>query len=169
MRISKRRYTFQLVRPGTTPQRDEARAAAETVTLVLGGSALLPDYQPDLDDLVARLHVHIARLDRQLMPQWRRRIPALRTAVASARSLQRQMVPQDYVGSRIHLVRLAEAAQCLLAWVSCDERDLVPQVFGTPYRPDHFERQRRLALPVSGRWASLWESTPRGVRWVCHR
>lgn len=162
MSIWKRRYAGQLVRRGRPPQRDEVRAAAETVSLVLGGSALLPDYQPDVDDLVARLHVHISRLDRQLMPRWRRRIPALRKAVASARSVQRQVVPRDYLGSRIHLVRLAECVQCLLVWAAADERALAGAAID---RPSDLDRSG-----VASRWVRLlWGSTSRGVRWGCHR
>ncbi|MER6847698.1 DUF6415 family natural product biosynthesis protein [Streptomyces flaveolus] len=84
-------------------------AAAETVTLVLGEDSPLPETAADVEGLTLRLRGHVSRLG-ALTPS---QVPAL----LRAQQLASESVPDGYVPSRVHLVRLAQATQDLIAAV----------------------------------------------------
>ncbi|MET9664853.1 DUF6415 family natural product biosynthesis protein [Streptomyces sp. NPDC006475] len=81
--------------------------ASETVTLVLGGDSPLPESAADVEDLVRLLRGHVAQLGARTAPG----IPAL----LRAQRLCSDSILEDYVPSRVYLVRLAEATQELMA------------------------------------------------------
>ncbi|MGA5266271.1 hypothetical protein [Streptomyces lydicamycinicus] len=143
--------------------RSPTASAAETVALVLDVSVPLPASQTDVADLVERLQAHIVALAGLLVPEGLVGAPEkLRRLLVQADDLLRREVPPDDIRSRIHLVRLAEIAQCLLVWAAADERPFAEPAIGSPSRLDQSE--------VASRWAGLlWGRTPRGVRRVCHR
>ncbi|MCL7493057.1 hypothetical protein M8I34_16760 [Streptomyces sp. MCA2] len=162
----------RLVRPLMTVLRRKVRcssvqsptaSAAETVALVLIDSVPLPASQTDVDDLVERLQAHIVALTGLLVPEGLGSGPEkLRRLLVQADDRRRREVPQDYVRSCIHLVRLAEIVQCLLVWAAADDR---PFAGPAVRRPLYLERPG-----VVSQWASLLRgSTSRGVRRVCHR
>ncbi|MDI3421894.1 DUF6415 family natural product biosynthesis protein [Streptomyces luteolus] len=91
------------------PERDHVVAASETVTLVLGEDSPLPESAADVEDLVRLLRGHVAQLGARTAPG----IPALQRA----QQLCSDSIPEDYVPSRVYLVRLAEATQELTAYV----------------------------------------------------
>ncbi|MFF9788819.1 DUF6415 family natural product biosynthesis protein [Streptomyces nigrescens] len=142
--------------------RSATTAASETVALVLDDSVPLPSCQADVDDLAERLREHIVALA-GLRAVWRldEAPEQLRRSVVQARALRRREVPPDYVGSRIHLVHLAESTQRLLTWAADAERGAAAQAAGPPPNPSHSETHGRAALPVVGRWASLRGSASR--------
>ncbi|GAB2718926.1 DUF6415 family natural product biosynthesis protein [Streptomyces bullii] len=88
-------------------QRDQAVAAAETVALVLHEDSTLPETAADVEDLARRLRGHINRLGVMVSKEE----PALRRA----QRLGLEAVPDGYMPSRVHLVKLAEATQELVA------------------------------------------------------
>jgi hypothetical protein len=96
-----------VVEPGS--QRNQAVAAAKTVALVLDEDSPLPETAADVEDLARRLRSHVNRLGVMVSP----REPALRRA----QLLGSAGVPEGYMPSRVHLVRLAEATQELVATV----------------------------------------------------
>ncbi|MDN3260799.1 DUF6415 family natural product biosynthesis protein [Streptomyces sp. CSDS2] len=81
-------------------------AAAETVALVLDDNVPLPETSDDVETLAARLRIHIS----QLAPV----LPARHPVVTLARELGSAALPDRYVSSRAHLVRLAEATRSLI-------------------------------------------------------
>lgn len=142
--------------------RSATAAASETVALVLDDSVPLPACQEDVDDLAERLREHIVALA-GLQAVWRldEAPKQLRRSVVQARALRRREVPPDYVGSRIHLVHLAESTQRLLTWAADDERGAAAQAACPPRVPSHSEAHSRAAPPVVGRWGSLRGSASR--------
>ncbi|WP_371665867.1 DUF6415 family natural product biosynthesis protein [Streptomyces sp. NBC_01241] len=90
-------------------QRDQAVAAAETVALVLDEESPLPGSAGDVEELARRLRGHISQLAVVVPPG----APALR----GAQQLAAAGVPDGYMPSRVHLVKLAEATQAFVATV----------------------------------------------------
>ncbi|KMS77026.1 hypothetical protein ACM01_03570 [Streptomyces viridochromogenes] len=84
-------------------------AAAETVALVLDKDSPLPETNADVEDLARRLRSHIDRLGVM--------VPKEEPALHRAQQLGSAAVPDGYMPSRVHLVKLAEAAQELVATV----------------------------------------------------
>ncbi|MFE2518341.1 DUF6415 family natural product biosynthesis protein [Streptomyces mirabilis] len=91
------------------PQRDHVVAASETVTLVLGDDSPLPESASDVEDLVRRLHGHVAQLGA--------RTASGTPVLLRAQRLCSDSVPEGYMPSRVYLVQLAEATQELVAYV----------------------------------------------------
>ncbi|MFF3976629.1 DUF6415 family natural product biosynthesis protein [Streptomyces sp. NPDC001828] len=91
------------------PQRNPTVAAAETVALVLDEASPLPESASDVEELARRLRGHISQLGLF--------VPAGAPALRSAQQLASEGVPDGYMPSRVHLVRLAEATQALVAAV----------------------------------------------------
>ncbi|WP_433855239.1 hypothetical protein [Streptomyces kronopolitis] len=143
--------------------RSPTVSAAETVALVLVDSVPLPASQTDVDDLVERLQTHIVELTGLLVPDGLECASAkLRRSLVQADELRRRERPSDFVGSRIHLVHLAESAQGLLVQAATDERALAGRAID---RPSCLDRSGE-----ASRWAGFfWGSTSHGVRWGCHR
>jgi hypothetical protein len=83
--------------------------ASETVTLVLREDSPLPKTAADVERLVLRLRGHVSQLGALL--------PAQETELLRAQQLCSDGLPEGYVSSRIHLVRLAEATQELISVV----------------------------------------------------
>ncbi|MDJ0466049.1 DUF6415 family natural product biosynthesis protein [Streptomyces sp. H27-C3] len=90
-------------------QRDQSVAAAETVALVLDEDSPLPESAGDVEELGWRLRGHISQLGFVVPPG----APASR----HAQQLASAGVPDGYMSSRVHLVKLAEAAKALVATV----------------------------------------------------
>ncbi|WP_405728689.1 DUF6415 family natural product biosynthesis protein [Streptomyces sp. NBC_00028] len=86
-----------------TLKRNYVAAAADTVALVLADDSPLPDTAADIDDLALRLRGHISQLGAGLLSD--------EPALARARALSSTPVPDGYMPSRVHLVRMAEATQ----------------------------------------------------------
>lgn len=84
-------------------RRDAAAAAAETVALVLAEDSPLPDSPGDVENLATRLRGHISRLGVSF--------PIDEPVLVRARQLGSAPLPDGYMPSRVHLVRLAEATQ----------------------------------------------------------
>ncbi|MFI7095404.1 DUF6415 family natural product biosynthesis protein [Streptomyces lydicus] len=143
--------------------RSPTVSAAETVALVLIDSVPLPASQTDVDDLVERLRTHIVALTGLLVRDGLEGASAkLRRSLVQADELRRREKPPDCVGSRIHLVRLAESVQGLLVQAATDERALAGPAIDRPSRLDR--------SGVTSRWAGFfWGSTSHRVRWGCHR
>ncbi|MFB7597601.1 hypothetical protein [Streptomyces sp. NPDC056160] len=95
-------------------ERDQATAAAETVALVLDEDSPLPESAEDVEELVVRLRGHILRLGALL--------PGGVPVVAHAQRLASLPLPDGYVPSRRHLVRLAEASRDVIAALAPDGR-----------------------------------------------
>ncbi|ALO97299.1 DUF6415 family natural product biosynthesis protein [Streptomyces hygroscopicus] len=91
------------------PQRDRAVAAAETVALVLAEESPLPESADDVEELARRLRGHISQLAVVA--------PSGACALRCAQQLASVGVPDGYMPSRVHLIRLAEATQALIAVV----------------------------------------------------
>ncbi|MFD7862276.1 DUF6415 family natural product biosynthesis protein [Streptomyces sp. NPDC059783] len=81
----------------------------ETVALVLDEAAPLPESADDVEDLARRLRGHISQLGLVLPPE--------ASSLRSAQQLASSGVPDGYMPSRVHLVKLAEATQALVAAV----------------------------------------------------
>ncbi|MEN8654340.1 DUF6415 family natural product biosynthesis protein [Streptomyces sp. 21So2-11] len=96
------------VEPVDVP-RDQSVAAAETVALVLDEDSPLPENADDVEELARRLRGHISRLGLVVTPG----APALR----GAQQLASAGVPNGYMPSTVHLIKLAEATQALVATV----------------------------------------------------
>jgi hypothetical protein len=90
-------------------QRDQAVAAVETVALVLGEDSPLPESAGDVEELARRLRSHISQLGVV--------VPPGASALRGAQQLASAGVPDGYMPSRVHLVKLAEATQELVAAV----------------------------------------------------
>lgn len=90
-------------------QRDQAVAATETVALVLGEESPLPESADDVEELAWRLRGHISQLGFV--------VPPGASALRGAQQLASAGVPDGYMPSRVHLVKLAEATQALVATV----------------------------------------------------
>jgi hypothetical protein len=86
-------------------QRDQAVAAAETVALVLDEESPLPESASDVGELARRLRGHISQLGAATPPGAPELLGAQQVASAG--------VPDGYVPSRVHLVKLAEATRYL--------------------------------------------------------
>ncbi|MFB4420588.1 DUF6415 family natural product biosynthesis protein [Streptomyces sp. QL37] len=97
-------------------QRDQAVAAAETVALVLDDESPLPQSAGDVEELARRLRGHIGQLGAV--------VPPGAATVRGAQQLASAGVPDGYMPSRVHLVKLAEATQALVATVQA--RGVVP-------------------------------------------
>ncbi|MFD7959048.1 hypothetical protein ACFV4X_36940 [Streptomyces ardesiacus] len=97
------------VTEASTPERDHLVVASETVMLVLGEESLLPESAADVEELVHLLRGHVAQLGALTAPG----SPAL----LHAQQLCSDCIPEDYVPSRVYLVKLAEATQELVAHV----------------------------------------------------
>ncbi|MYX27457.1 hypothetical protein GTY75_12475 [Streptomyces sp. SID8381] len=82
-------------------------AAAETVALVLAEESPVPESTADVEDLALRLRGHVSQLGLVVPPE----APVLRRA----QELASAGVPDGYMPSRVHLVKLAEATQALIA------------------------------------------------------
>ncbi|MFG2153210.1 DUF6415 family natural product biosynthesis protein [[Kitasatospora] papulosa] len=98
------------------PKRDQAVAATETVALLLGEESPLPESASDVEELARRLRGHISQLGLV--------VPPGASALRGAQQLASEGVPDGYMPSRVHLVRLAEATQALVATVQA--RGFVP-------------------------------------------
>ncbi|GGY13504.1 DUF6415 family natural product biosynthesis protein [Streptomyces xanthochromogenes] len=107
--LSPRPDTPQGAGAGLAPERDPARAAAETVALVLDEDSPLPEQRADLEELVRRLRGHIFQLGVEVPPR--------ESALKHAQQLGLQCVPDACVASRVYLVQLAEATKELAAVV----------------------------------------------------
>ncbi|MER7728625.1 DUF6415 family natural product biosynthesis protein [Streptomyces sp. NPDC096323] len=86
-------------------QRDQAVAAAETVALVLDDKSPLPQSAGDVEELARRLRGHIGQLGAV--------VPPGAAGLRGAQQLTSAGVPDGYMPSRVHLVKLAEATQAL--------------------------------------------------------
>lgn len=82
-------------------------AAATTVALVLAENSPLPETDQDVRDLTTRLRGHIEQLGTV--------VPAGEPSLLAAQQLGAAPAPDTYMGSRVHLRRLAEAVQALVA------------------------------------------------------
>ncbi|MFD8522483.1 DUF6415 family natural product biosynthesis protein [Streptomyces capillispiralis] len=92
--------------------RDQAVSATETVTLVLGEDSPVPE-TADVEDLVLRLRGHVNQLGTLM--------PSQEPALLRAQQLRSVGLPEGYLPSRVHLVRLAEATQELIAKIRLDD------------------------------------------------
>ncbi|MFE3382381.1 DUF6415 family natural product biosynthesis protein [Streptomyces anulatus] len=88
-------------------QRDWAVAAAETVALVLDEDSPLPESVADVEELARRLRGHISQLGYVVSPGT--------SVLHGAQQLASVSVPDGHVPGRVHLVKLAEATQTLIA------------------------------------------------------
>ncbi|MGV9557420.1 DUF6415 family natural product biosynthesis protein [Streptomyces sp. NPDC003522] len=94
---------------GSVPQRNGTAAATETIALVLDEASPLPESAGDVEELARRLRGHISQLGVA--------VPPGTSALRSAQQLASEGVPDGYMPSRVHLVKLAEATQALVAAV----------------------------------------------------
>ncbi|MCZ4603345.1 DUF6415 family natural product biosynthesis protein [Streptomyces sp. Lzd4kr] len=95
---------------GAGPRRDRAvTAAEETVALVLAEESPLPESAGDVEELARRLRGHISQLAAVS--------PSGASASRCAQQLASEGVPDGFMPSRVHLVRLAEATQELIVAV----------------------------------------------------
>ncbi|NEE35329.1 hypothetical protein CH313_28685 [Streptomyces sp. TSRI0384-2] len=88
-------------------------SATETVTLVLGEDSPVPETAADVEDLVLRLRGHVNQLGTLM--------PSQEPALLRAQQLCSDGLPEGYLPSRVHLVKLAEATQELIAKVRLDD------------------------------------------------
>lgn len=100
----------------SVPQRNRTAAAAETIALVLDEPSPLPESAGDVEELARRLRGHISQLGVLATPET--------SALRSAQQLASEGVPDGYMPSRVHLVKLAESTQALVAAVQA--HDVVP-------------------------------------------
>lgn len=94
-------------------ERDQAVSATETVTLVLGEDSPLPETAADVEDLVLRLRGHVNQLGTLM--------PSQEPALLRAQQLCSDGLPEGYMPSRVHLVKLAEATQALVAKIRLED------------------------------------------------
>ncbi len=94
-------------------ERDQAVSATETVTLVLGEDSPVPETAADVENLVLRLRGHVNQLGTMM--------PSQEPALLRAQRLCSAGLPEDYLHSRVHLVRLAKATQELIAKIRLDD------------------------------------------------
>lgn len=92
--------------PAAGTERDHTVGAAETVALILDDNSPLPETPEDVEDLAARLRGHVNQLGAVL--------PVGESALTRAQQLSSTALPDEYVPSRVHLVRLAEATHDLV-------------------------------------------------------
>ncbi|MGW1130421.1 DUF6415 family natural product biosynthesis protein [Streptomyces griseoluteus] len=111
-------------------RRDPAASATETVALVLGEDSPLPDTAADVEDLALRLRGHVSQLGTLT--------PSQEPALLRAQQLCSGGLPDGYMPSRVHLVRLAEATQDLIAAVQAHDV--------TPAKP--VQRRRSWKPPI---------------------
>ncbi|MEU3159077.1 DUF6415 family natural product biosynthesis protein [Streptomyces griseoincarnatus] len=90
----------------------------ETVTLVLGEDSPVPETAADVEDLALRLRGHINQLGTLTSSQ--------EPTLLRAQRLCSDGLPEGYVPSRVHLVKLAEATQELVAKVQQDDIGATP-------------------------------------------
>jgi hypothetical protein len=83
------------------------------VALVLGEDSPLPDTAADVEDLALRLRGHVSQLGALT--------PSQEPALLRAQQLYSGGLPDGYMPSRVHLVRLAEATQDLIAAVQAHD------------------------------------------------
>jgi hypothetical protein len=83
------------------------------VGLVLGEDSPLPDTAADVEDLALRLRGHVSQLGALT--------PSQEPALLRAQQLCAGGLPDGYMPSRVHLVRLAEATQDLIAAVQAHD------------------------------------------------
>ncbi len=93
--------------------RDQAVSAKETVTLVLGEDSPVPVTAADVEDLVLRLRGHVNQLGSL--------VPSQEPALLRAQQLCSDALPEGYLPSRVHLVKLAEATQELIAKIRLND------------------------------------------------
>ncbi|MFK4547324.1 hypothetical protein RKD29_006920 [Streptomyces tendae] len=93
--------------------RDQAVSATETVTLVLGEDSPVPETAADVENLVLRLRGHVNQLGFLM--------PSQEPALLRAQQLCSAGLPEGYLPSRVHLVRLAEATHELIAKIRLDD------------------------------------------------
>ncbi|MEU9154923.1 DUF6415 family natural product biosynthesis protein [Streptomyces sp. NPDC048417] len=79
------------------------------MTFVLGEDSPLPETAADVEDLALRLRGHVSQLGALTSSQ--------EPALLRAQQLCSGGLPNGYMPSRVHLVRLAEATQDLIAAV----------------------------------------------------
>jgi hypothetical protein len=94
-------------------RRDPAASATETVALVLGEDSPLPDTAADVEDRALRLRGHVSQPGTLT--------PSQEPALLRAQQLCSGGLPDGYMPSRVHLVRLAEATQDLIAAVQAHD------------------------------------------------
>ncbi|WP_234340345.1 DUF6415 family natural product biosynthesis protein [Streptomyces sp. TP-A0875] len=82
------------------------------MTLVLGEDSPVPETAADVEDLVLRLRGHVNQLGTLM--------PSQEPALLRAQQLCSVGLPEGYLPSRVHLVRLAEATQELIAKIRLD-------------------------------------------------
>ncbi|MHC5701927.1 DUF6415 family natural product biosynthesis protein [Streptomyces tirandamycinicus] len=133
--------------------RNQAVAATETVALVLDEDSPLPETTADVEDLARRLRGHINRLG-VMAPK---EAPALRRA----QQLGSVGDPDGYMPSRVHLVRLAEAAHELVATVEAHGTGCVTRQRGRRWWTPPINLLRGIVLPVAFACLVLAASTPR--------
>jgi hypothetical protein len=133
--------------------RDQVVAAAETVALVLDDSSPLPETDADVEDLARRLRGHINRLGVMVQKE----APALRRA----QQLGSAGVPDDYMPSRVHLVRLAEATQDLVATVEAHGTGRAMRQRGPRWRTPPINLLRGAVFAVAFACLVLAASVPR--------
>ncbi|MFJ2021865.1 DUF6415 family natural product biosynthesis protein [Streptomyces nodosus] len=83
------------------------------MALVLGEDSPLPDTAADVEDLALRLRGHVSQLGALT--------PSQEPALLRAQQLCSGGLPDGYMPSRVHLVRLAEATQDLIAAVQAHD------------------------------------------------
>ncbi|MFI8489345.1 DUF6415 family natural product biosynthesis protein [Streptomyces rubrogriseus] len=88
------------------------------MTLVLGEGSPLPETAADVHDLALRLRGHINQLGALTSSQ--------EPTLLRAQQLCSDGLPEGYLPSRVHLVRLAEATQALVAKVRQDDITTTP-------------------------------------------
>ncbi|MEU8482267.1 DUF6415 family natural product biosynthesis protein [Streptomyces sp. NPDC048641] len=134
-------------------QRDQTVAAAETVALVLDEDSPLPETAADVEDLARRLRGHISQLG-VLAPKGER-------ALHHAQQLSSVGVPDGYMPSRVHLVRLAEATRELVATVETHGTGRAVQQRGRRWLMPRINIVRGAVFAVAFTFLILVASVPR--------
>ncbi|MFE1027773.1 DUF6415 family natural product biosynthesis protein [Streptomyces sp. NPDC058818] len=99
-------------------RRDQMVSATEMVTLVLGEDSPLPETAADVEDLALRLRGHINQLGALTSSQ--------EPTLLRAQQLCSDGLPEGFLPSRVHLVKLAEATQELVAKAQQDDTRTTP-------------------------------------------
>lgn len=123
-----------------------------------GGDIVVPLIDQVLGDPFQPLPRCQGEVD-QIVAVFREHLPALALAAGGPRrlALLASAAPTDYMGSRVHLILLAETAQHLIAQCAVDHPTSGARAAARQYTPVNAVRQR----PPSGS-----ESYPEGTR--CH-